>query len=121
MTTPDFAAAKATNQFAIPVIDISGAIDGSNIKGVADAIFDAATDHGFFYISGHGIGQDLLDAAFAVSKDFFALPQDAKFPVAVNKHQRGWMAQGMSKLQGAATHDLKEVFFWGTETAPDDA
>jgi isopenicillin N synthase-like dioxygenase len=121
MTPPDFAAAKATEHSAIPVIDISGAVDGSDIAGVAAAIYGAATDHGFFYISGHGIAQDLMDAAFAVSKDFFALPQDAKSPVAVNEYQRGWMAQGMSKLQGAATHDLKEVFFWGTETAPDDA
>ena len=23
----------------------------------------------------------------------------------------------MSRLQGSKTHDLKEVFFWGTETA----
>jgi len=30
------------------------------------------------------------------------------------------MAQGMSRLQGSATHDLKEVFFWGTETDASD-
>ncbi|CAN0603342.1 unnamed protein product, partial [Ectocarpus sp. 12 AP-2014] len=30
------------------------------------------------------------------------------------------MATGMSRLQGSATHDLKEVFFWGTDVADDD-
>lgn len=120
MTSSDFAAARATDKSAIPVIDISGAITGGRIKDVAASIYSAATDHGFFYISGHGIDQSLLDTAFAVSKDFFALPEAQKETVSVDTHQRGWMAQGMSHLQGAKTHDLKEVFFWGTETSPED-
>ncbi len=120
MTVSDFAAAKATDASMIPVIDVSGAVDGTDIAGVAAAIYAAATDHGFFYISGHGIEQNLLDQAFAVSKDFFALPAEEKGTVAVDANQRGWMAQGMSHLPGAKTHDLKEVFFWGTQTAPDD-
>lgn len=120
MALSDFAAAKPTDAAMIPVIDVSGAIDGSDINGVAAEIHKAATDHGFFYICGHGIEQSLLDQAFAVSRDFFALPEDAKSSVAVSTDQRGWMAQGMSHLQGAKTHDLKEVFFWGRETAADD-
>lgn len=120
MTHSDFAAAKTTDRSLIPVIDVSGAVNLDDIEGVAAAIYQAATNHGFFYISGHGIDQSLLDQAFAVSKDFFALPVADKATVAVNTHQRGWMAQGMSHLSGAKTHDLKEVFFWGRETAPDD-
>ena len=120
MTSTDFAAAQSTDATLIPVIDVSGAILGTDIQGVAEAIFAAATDHGFFYISGHGISQDLMDQAFAVSQAFFALETDRKQSVAVNTYQRGWMAQGMSHLSGAATHDLKEVFFWGTETDADD-
>lgn len=104
----------------IPVIDVSGAISGEDIEGVAAAIYRAATDHGFFYISGHGIAPELLSQAFAVSKAFFELPASDKATIAVNTQQRGWMAQGMSHLSGAKTHDLKEVFFWGTETADDD-
>ena len=38
----------------------------------------------------------------------------------MDTHQRGWLAQGMSRLQGSKTHDLKEVFFWGTETTAED-
>lgn len=120
MTSSTFASATATDASAIPVIDVSGAIDGSDIRGVADAIYNAATDHGFFYISGHGIDPSMLDQAFAVSRDFFELDPSEKETVAVDTHQRGWMAQGMSHLPGAKTHDLKEVFFWGTDTAADD-
>jgi isopenicillin N synthase-like dioxygenase len=120
MTTQDFASAATTDQSLIPVIDVAHAIDGSNITSVAQAIHAAAVTHGFFYISGHGIAPALIDQAFAVSRDFFALPDVDKATVAVNSDQRGWMATGMSRLQGAKTHDLKEVFFWGRETTSDD-
>lgn len=120
MTHSDFARAEPTDTSMIPVIDVSGAVSGTDIQSVANAIYKASTDHGFFYISGHGIPQNLLDQAFAVSKDFFALSEDYKQTIPVDAHQRGWMAQGMSHLSGAATHDLKEVFFWGAETDKND-
>lgn len=116
----DFAAAGRVEQSAIPVIDIAPALDGSDVEGVAAQIQRAATEVGFFYISGHGIAPELMEGAFSVSQDFFAQPESIKETVAVNKAQRGWMATGMSTLQGAKTHDLKEVFFWGAETAQGD-
>lgn len=116
----DFAQATRIDQNAIPVIDVRRALDGSDVKGVAAQIHHAATQSGFFYISGHGIGPEVMERAFVVSKDFFAQPAQVKQTVAVNTDQRGWMATGMSTLQGAKTHDLKEVFFWGAETAADD-
>ncbi len=116
----DFASASAAELSEIPIIDVAPAQDGSNLKEVANKILAAATDHGFFYISGHGIDQKLMDAAFAVSRDFFALPEADKATITVDNNQRGWMATGMSHLEGAKTHDLKEVFFWGTETASND-
>ena len=61
----------------IPVVDVSGAVDGTDIKTVAQA--------------------------FAVSRAFFDLPVAEKKTVVVNTDQRGWMAQGMSHLQGATS------------------
>ena len=46
----DFANAQSTNAKTIPVIDVSGAISGDGINGVADEIYAAAINHGFFYI-----------------------------------------------------------------------
>lgn len=121
MSHSDFAAAGSVDQSEIPVIDVSGAIDGTNVASVAEQIHSAAVEYGFFYISGHGIEQRLMDLAFSVSADFFAQSEAKKATIAVNTDQRGWMATGMSQLQGAKTHDLKEVFFWGAETAVDDS
>ena len=118
MDTSEFAQAQTIDASQIPVIDISPAMDGTDIDGVAAKIYAAATEIGFFYISGHGIEQEQIDQAFAVTKDFFELPTHSKKTIAVNTGQRGWMATGMSRLQGSATHDLKEVFFWGTEVDP---
>ena len=116
----DFANALSTDAKTIPVIDVSGAISGDGINSVADKIYAAAINHGFFYISNHGIDSVLIKKAFDVSKAFFALPEGDKQAVAVDKNQRGWLAQGMSRMQGSKTHDLKEVFFWGPHTDADD-
>ena len=114
----DFAQAKVFDQ--IPVIDLTPLLIENDPMSVAVKILEAATDIGFFYISGHGISQDVIDQAFRVTADFFALSDVQKSTIAVNQHQRGWMGQGMSRLSGSKTHDLKEVFFWGAETASDD-
>ena len=116
----DFADAQSTDAKTIPVIDVSGAISGDGINDVADAIYNAATNHGFFYISNHGIDPILMEQAFAVSKAFFELPEVDKQAIAVDSNQRGWLGQGMSRMQGSMTHDLKEVFFWGPHTEADD-
>lgn len=115
-----YAKAQTIDASKIPMIDISGVIDGSDIRSVAAQIHNAATEIGFFYIKGHGIEQALMDQAFSVARDFFDLPENDKQSIAVNTDQRGWMAQGMSRMKGSATHDLKEVFFWGTEVGDDD-
>ncbi|KPA21316.1 hypothetical protein shim_20180 [Shimia sp. SK013] len=60
-----FADAMQTSAATIPVVDISGAISGGDIQGVADAIHTAAIEHGFFYISNHGI-DPVVDAAYAI-------------------------------------------------------
>lgn len=116
----DFAKALRIDRDAIPVINIGPVLEGSDVEGVAAQIHRAATQSGFFYISGHGIPAEVMEDAFAVSRAFFDQPVTVKETVAVNTDQRGWMATGMSTLEGAKTHDLKEVFFWGAETAPDD-
>ncbi|GAB4822422.1 hypothetical protein N2152v2_009468 [Parachlorella kessleri] len=45
---------------------------------IAQQLFSAAKDVGFFYISGHGIAQEEIDAAFAAGRAFFGLPKAAK-------------------------------------------
>lgn len=117
MTETDYAAAGTGT---IPVINVSAAVNRTDLVRVAAQIHQAATQHGFFYISGHGIPDALMQRAFDASRAFFALPNAQKSDVAIDRTQRGWMGQSMSKMSGARTHDLKEVFFWGREIEADD-
>jgi len=120
MKRGDFAGAGTLEGGTIPLVDIARSLEHGDPAAIADALTGAATDVGFFYLAGHGIDPALTMRAFATAREFFALPEEIKGSVAVGTDQRGWMASGMSRLEGAATHDLKEVFFWGSETAPDD-
>lgn len=114
----DYAEAKRADVSEIPVIDISPLLAGGSPEATAAAIHEAATRVGFFYLSGHGIAPEVMAQAFDVSRAFFDQPETVKSSAAVDTNQRGWMKTGMAKMQGAATHDLKEVFFWGAPDVP---
>lgn len=60
----------------IPVIDLS---DFENRKHeIADALWQASVDIGFFQVYNHGIAQDDIDAAFDTAWTFFELPAEVK-------------------------------------------
>lgn len=120
MTTPDYAATKVVDFEAIPMIDVSGVDTPEGQARIGAEIITAAETVGFFYIKGHGISENLRAQAFAASKVFFDQPIETKAQVAVDQNQRGWMAQGMTNLEGSKTHDAKEVFFWGWDVDADD-
>ena len=120
MTNPNYASTKHIDFDSIPIIDLTGVEAGAGRARIGAQIIAAAQTVGFFYISGHGVGEDLRDQAFAASRAFFEKPEGEKAKVAVDQNQRGWMAQGMTKLEGSKTHDAKEVFFWGWDVAADD-
>jgi len=117
----DYASAKETAFRDIPVIDISGIdSDLATRTRIGGQLVNTARTVGFFYVKGHGVDPALRKAAFDVSARFFKASEDVKNSVAVDQNQRGWLGQGLTKLEGSATHDSKEVFFWGWEIADDD-
>jgi len=116
----DFASAKTTNFDQIPIIDISMIHTEDGFEEIAHKLVDTAKTVGFFYIKGHEISPSLIAQAFAASQRFFALPLVDKSTIAVDVNQRGWMGQGMTQLEGAKTHDAKEVFFWGWDVDAND-
>ena len=118
--TPDYARARTVAESDIPVVDLSDIGSPKGRVEIARALVKAASDIGFFYVAGHGVGAELCDDAMAVSRRFFEMPEPVKAGISVDRHQRGWMAQGLANLEGAATHDAKEVFFWGRDVGPDD-
>ena len=108
-------------QDGIPVIDIAPLADGgaAGLRAVAAAMLEAAEATGFFYVRGHGIDQALIDAVFALSRAFYARPDEDKRAVAVNAWHRGFVRAGEAKMYSGARPDLKESFVWGLDSASD--
>lgn len=119
--TPDYASALTIAQADIPVVDPSDMHAPSGRREIAMELVRAASDLGFFYVAGHGVPDELCETAMSASRRFFEMPEPVKAAISIDQHQRGWMAQGgLANLEGYATHDAKEVFFWGRDVDPDD-
>lgn len=107
----------------LPVIDISGlaASDPAARRAVGDALRSACLEHGFFYCTGHGVPQGLIDAAMAQTQALFDLPETAK--IALDKAQspanRGYEHLGGQTLQPGAMPDRKEGFYIGEDLGSD--
>lgn len=106
----------------VPLIDVRGlASDGAGtLRRVADAIDRASRDVGFFYITGHGIPEDLMEACVGVAQRFFALPQEDKEAIRVDARHRGYIGPGAARMYAGVRPDLKESFVWGLELSADD-
>lgn len=76
----------------IPLIDIGGlySSDPAEKARVAAAIGAACDDTGFFYATGHHVPLASIEAAFAKSDEFFALPIEEKLRVKADKNNRGY-------------------------------
>ncbi|AVR04195.1 isopenicillin N synthase family oxygenase [Pluralibacter gergoviae] len=71
----------------VRIIDLS---DFDNRKAeIADALWQASVDIGFFQVSGHGIPLADINAAFARAEQFFALPEAAKARYPLHRNA-GW-------------------------------
>lgn len=92
----------------IPQIDMS---DFANRKEmIADALWQAATNIGFFQLVNHGIPDELIDEAFLMSERFFDLPQEVKgqYPLRPGTNA-GW--EYMSQVRpSTGTADQKESY-----------
>ena len=106
----------------LPIIDVSGLNQGSAnaVPQVAAAIRAACTGPGFFYVSGHGVAEPVIQGAAAAARDFFHLPEDVKRQVKANARHRGWHAMGGALMEGATHADRKEFFSIGLELPEDD-
>lgn len=82
MTETDSTELKAltVDDATLPVIDLTGlhTDDPAQKAAVAQQLGEAARTSGFFYITGHGVPQALIDATFAASKAFHEMPRSFK-------------------------------------------
>jgi isopenicillin N synthase-like dioxygenase len=86
--------ARTIDPDTIPIVDIGPLRDGSDSKGVAQALHAASKGLGFIYIQGHGIPDDVIAAARASAFDFFRAPAVDKETVRISSRHRGWIGVG---------------------------
>ena len=86
-------------------------------KAFADELGQSFVDYGFAIVRDHGIPQDLIDRAEQLSKQFFALPEEAKrkYLIEGSGGARGYTAFGIETAKGAQAFDLKEFWHVGRE------
>lgn len=77
----------------------------------AAVLRDACINHGFFYLTEHGVPEAVVDAAFAAQRAFFSLPAAAKAEIVANSAYRGWtpMAEETLDPGRSARGDTHEV------------
>ncbi|KAM0420175.1 hypothetical protein ACHAPD_003744 [Fusarium lateritium] len=106
----------------MPIIDLSS-IDGDEParKGLATQIKAAAENTGFFYVSNHGISQDLIEEALQQVKNFFHQSQEDKDRVAFTKAGKfcGYHGVGSTQINNKETKDNKETFSMRYDTRID--
>jgi isopenicillin N synthase-like dioxygenase len=81
----------------IPVIDVRDLVAGASdavVARVAAEMRAACRGTGFFYVSNHGVAQEVVDAGFESNRRFHALPLDEKLKLKRNAWHRGYVAVG---------------------------
>ena len=112
-----YAAAKTITIDEIPVIDVHPLRSGNRqaMQKVARKLRQAAEGIGFFYIRNHCIPSQVIQQAYAVTKQFFRQPKDWKNQLKINHNHHGFLAVGQAKMEKATRVDLKESFVWGLD------
>ena len=105
----------------IPTLDIQRFDDPSQREAFVADIGATYREWGFAGIRNHGIPQQLIDDAYRVLAEFFALPEEVKrrYHVPGIGGARGYTPFGIETAKGAQHFDLKEFFHIGREIARD--
>jgi len=112
---------------SIPLIDLAPLHTGTpvGLEAVARQIADVYSNVGFGYLINHGVDQSLIDALFAASRDFHALPREEKMAIEVNRHHRGFIPINTSTTRTSSVAKVtkpnqSESFMMMHELAADD-
>ncbi len=104
----------------LAVIDVAPLLAGEG-AAAAEQLGRACREHGFFYVTGHGISSDALAELDSSGRRFFALPEDEKAEIAMARGGRAW--RGWFPVGGELTSgkpDRKQGLYFGEEAGPDD-
>src|SRR6267142_5278917 len=103
---------------AIPVIDFRPAFmrEPGGLDAVARDVRRACESIGFFYLAGHGVPEEIIDAAFAASREFHAMALEDKMRLKINENNIGYLPVNQSMQRASTVHkatrpNYNESFF----------
>lgn len=106
---------------SVPVIDVSPLVEsGNDRREVARHIRRACRECGFFYVTGHGISDELQNSLEEISRQFFAQELDKKLEIRMELGGSAW--RGYFPVGGELTSgipDIKEGIYFGAELEQD--
>ena len=87
----------------LPILDMS-----RDPEDVARALNAACEQVGFFYLTNHGVPEELLRQVFAQSVRFHAEPLKSKTALAINAFHRGYIGASTYRLNEALAPNFSE-------------
>ena len=104
----------------VPVLDLTPLTHGGDITSLARQLDEACKNTGFFYISNHGVAENVTNAIFGATRRYFALPKEQREAHVMHPvYRRGFMKQGINQHPGFQP-DLKESYEIGVDLPEDD-
>ncbi|MBT5945964.1 MAG: isopenicillin N synthase family oxygenase [Rhodospirillaceae bacterium] len=110
----------------IPIIDIGPLLANAQgaLESVAAQIHHASTEVGFYFITNHGVSQEIVDRSFDASRKFHGMPAADKAKVQMNEHQCGWQGANLAvhgdSFENAVKAYTSEGFKFTFDLTPDD-
>ncbi len=115
------AAASPKEDRRVPELSLNTYIEGSQTDRFRfiDDFFLGLKDYGFIVLKDHPIENQLLNKAYSLLEELFALPVDIKKSYALNNNgfQRGYTPFGTEHAKDAKVSDLKEFWHVGRDLA----
>jgi isopenicillin N synthase-like dioxygenase len=110
---------------SVPIIDVSALVAGDahgDASETAAAVGRACRERGFFYVVGHGVGDEVQTRLEGMARAFFELPEEVKLRIRMalgGRAWRGYFPVGDELTSGRP--DAKEGLYFGQELDDTDA
>lgn len=110
----------------LPVMDLGPylADEEGALEALAAQVRDACEGIGFFFITNHGVSEELITRQFSESQRFHDLPTANKVALAINQNQRGYIQPGGTLIKHSTYNkntkfDTNATMVFATEYGPE--
>lgn len=106
-----------SNYTQVPELSLSDFLLPERKAAFGEELIAGLKYYGFIILRDHGIAEELLDQAYALSEQFFQQPESekAKYFVKGEAYQRGFVPFGREHAKDNPYPDLKEMWHLGRE------